>query len=53
MSNVVTLHLFFLSVSLYDSLDDTGGDDKRTDTAGSVDRGNMKHLESTKGASRY
>ncbi|XP_030250867.1 centrosomal protein of 162 kDa isoform X6 [Sparus aurata] len=26
-------------VSLYDSLDDTGGDDKRKDTAGSLDRG--------------
>ncbi|XP_073342549.1 centrosomal protein of 162 kDa [Pagrus major] len=26
-------------VSLYDSLDDTGGDDRRKDTAGSLDRG--------------
>lgn len=33
-------NLTLVSVSLYDSLDDTGGENIRKDTAGSLDRGN-------------
>lgn len=37
-------NLTLLSVSLYDSLDDTGGEDMRKDTAASVDRGNTRTM---------
>lgn len=36
--------LIVVSVSLYDSLDDTGGGDRKKDTEESLDRGNISML---------